>query len=144
MKKRIDKMSEENLEKISKELNSYDEFWNERILKDEFNNENSEYFVIYEDNEIYGFGGIWLNIDEAHIMNIAIKKDFRRNYLGYELLQYLMDYAKRIGKKCITLEVREDNIPAINLYKKLNFEEVGRRKKYYNNIYDALIMTKNF
>ena len=44
--------------------------------------------------------------------------------------------------KCVTLEVNVHNEIAINLYKKYNFIEVGRRKKYYNNIDDAIIMTK--
>ena len=45
---------------------------------------------------------------------------------------------------CITLEVRDDNTPAIELYKKFNFDILGRRKKYYNNVNDAIIMTKSF
>ena len=43
--------------------------------------------------------------------------------------------------KTITLEVNENNIPAINLYKKFNFEQVGLRKKYYNNADAAILMT---
>ena len=45
---------------------------------------------------------------------------------------------------CITLEVSDDNVPAIELYKKFEFEILGRRKKYYNNVNDAIIMTKSF
>lgn len=137
-------MLADELKKISDELSEYDDFWNKKILEDEFYNENSEYFVIFDNQEIRGFGGLWFNIDEAHIMNIAIKKQFRRKHYGYELLKFLIDFAKEEKKSCITLEVREDNEPAINLYRKLNFEEVGRRKKYYDNSYDAVIMTKNF
>ena len=48
------------------------------------------------------------------------------------------------GGKEYTLEVRDNNIPAIKLYKKFNFDILGRRKKYYNNVNDAIIMTKNF
>ena len=44
----------------------------------------------------------------------------------------------------ITLEVNEKNIPAISLYKKYGFETLGTRKKYYNNQFDAYIMTKYF
>ena len=58
------------------------------------------------------------------------------------MLEELIRIAKNRKLKDITLEVNINNIPAINLYKKYNFEEVGIRKKYYNNVEDALIMTK--
>lgn len=144
MQRKILKMQEQHLEILAQDLNEYDDFWNEKILKDEFYNENSEYFVICEDEIVCGFAGLWFNIDEAHIMNIAVRKDFRKNGIGFELLSFLIDEAKSKKKMCITLEVRDDNIPAIELYKKFNFDILGRRKKYYNNVNDAIIMTKNF
>ena len=144
MQRKILKMQEQHLEILVQDLNEYDDFWNEKILKDEFYNENSEYFVICEDEIVCGFAGLWFNIDEAHIMNIAVRKDFRKNGIGSELLNFLIDEAKSKKKMCITLEVRDDNIPAIELYKKFNFDILGRRKKYYNNVNDAIIMTKNF
>ena len=144
MQRKILKMQEQHLEILAQDLNEYDDFWNEKILKDEFYNENSEYFVICEDEIVCGFAGLWFNIDEAHIMNIAVRKDFRKNGIGSELLSFLIDEAKSKGKMCITLEVRDNNIPAIKLYKKFNFDILGRRKKYYNNVNDAIIMTKNF
>lgn len=144
MQRKILKMQEQHLEILAQDLNEYDDFWNEKILKDEFYNENSEYFVICEDEIVCGFAGLWFNIDEAHIMNIAVRKDFRKNGIGSELLNFLIDEAKSKKKMCITLEVRDDNIPAIELYKKFNFDILGRRKKYYNNVNDAIIMTKNF
>lgn len=144
MQRKILKMQEQHLEILAQDLNEYDDFWNEKILKDEFYNENSEYFVICEDEIVCGFAGLWFNIDEAHIMNIAVRKDFRKKGIGSELLSFLIDEAKSKKKMCITLEVRDDNIPAIELYKKFNFDILGRRKKYYNNVNDAIIMTKNF
>lgn len=145
MKLKIVRMNEEYLEKICDSLDQYDEFWTSSILKDEFNNENSKYFVVLNENDdILAFGGLWFNIDEAHIMNIAVKREFRRNHIGTELLKFLIDEAKKENKNCITLEVREDNIPAIELYKKLEFSEVGKRKKYYDNLFDAIIMTRFF
>lgn len=144
MQRKILKMQEKHLEKLAQSLNEYDDFWNEKILNDEFYNENSEYFVICENETVCGFAGLWFNIDEAHIMNIAVKKDFRKKGIGSELLNFLIDEAKNKKKMCITLEVRDDNIPAIELYKKFDFDIIGRRKKYYNNCNDAIIMTKFF
>lgn len=138
-------MNRNHLEKICENLINYDEFWTNAVLEDEFNNENSKYFVAIDENdEIIAFGGLWFNIDEAHVMNIAVKKEFRRQHVGTELLEFLVAEAKKENKNCITLEVREDNVPAIELYKKLEFDEIGRRKKYYEKLYDAIIMTKFF
>lgn len=145
MQKKILKMNEKYLEKLIEDLNQFDEFWNEKILRDEFKNENSEYFVLVnEDDELCAFAGLWFNIDEAHVMNVAVRKNFRNNGLGSEFMKFLIDRAKQKEKVCITLEVREDNIPAIALYKKCMFEEVGRRKKYYNKLIDGIIMTRYF
>lgn len=140
----IVEMKKEHLDVLIAELKEYDEFWNEKILIDEFQNENSEYFVLMDDGKILGFAGLWFNIDEAHIMNIAVKKVYRKNGFGTKLLEFLIVKAKEKNKICITLEVRDDNIPAILLYEKFNFEKIGTRKKYYNAENDALIMTKTF
>lgn len=138
-------MNRNHLERICENLINYDEFWTNAVLEDEFNNENSKYFVAIDENdEIIAFGGLWFNIDEAHVMNIAVKKEFRSQHVGTELLEFLVVEAKKENKNCITLEVREDNVPAIELYKKLEFDEIGRRKKYYEKLYDAIIMTKFF
>ncbi len=145
MNLKIVKMNRNHLERICENLINYDEFWTNAVLEDEFNNENSKYFVAIDENdEIIAFGGLWFNIDEAHVMNIAVKKEFRRQHVGTELLEFLVVEAKKENKNCITLEVREDNVPAIELYKKLEFDEIGRRKKYYEKLYDAIIMTKFF
>lgn len=144
MNLKIAKMDENYLNEISKDLNEFDEFWNERILRDEFSSEDSKYFVAIDDEKILGFAGLWFNIDEAHVMNIAVKKEFRRNHIGMQLLEFLIEVAKNENKDCITLEVSSENMAAYNLYKKINFDEVGRRKKYYNNEFDAIIMTKKF
>lgn len=55
----------------------------------------------------------------------------------------LLEEAKKTTLS-ITLEVNESNLPAIELYKKLGFKTLGKRKKYYNNTHDAYIMTKYF
>lgn len=137
------KMNEEHLNYLKSNLNDFDEFWNVQILEDEFENENSEYFVLISGEKIVGFTGLWFNLDEAHIMNIAIKNKERKKGFGTILLEFLVNEARKKEKECITLEVREDNLAAIRLYKKMNFRELGRRKKYYGQ-FDAIIMTKFF
>ena len=139
----IEKMTKEHLDKIKENLKEdFDEFWNENVLKNELENPASTYIVAKdEQNNIVGYAGIWQPIDEAHITNIVTKKDKRRNKIGTKMLEELIKIAKEKKLKDITLEVNVNNIPAINLYKKYNFKEVGIRKKYYNNTDDAIIMT---
>lgn len=121
----------------------FDNFWNESILKDELESVNSNYIVVKNDlNEIVGFGGFKSIIDEANIMNIVVKKSHRNNGIGTLILENLLNLAKSKNMISITLEVNKNNIPAINLYKKFGFLNIGERKKYYNNTDDAIIMEK--
>ena len=112
-----------------------------KLLKD---NSNSEYFIAKQNNEILGFAGIWKSIDDVHITDIVVKKIYRKKHIGSALLQKLIDTAKEQNFKSITLEVNENNLPAINLYTKFLFKQLGIRKKYYKNKDNAIIMTKYF
>lgn len=124
-------------------LTNFDDFWTYNTLKNELLNPNSKYFVAKISNKIVGFAGVWKAIDVLHITNIVTEKSFRNKGIGTIMLNKLLDYAKTDNSiNSITLEVNEKNIPAQKLYKKYNFEIVGLRKKYYNNIDNAIIMTK--
>ena len=92
---------------------------------------------------LYGFAGINIILDEAHIANIVVKKNQRRIGIGSRLLEELIIKAKSCTAS-ITLEVNKENLVAISLYKKYGFQILGKRKKYYNNTHDAYIMTKYF
>ena len=135
------KMNLDDLNIISPILQSdFDDFWNENILKSELENENSYYIVAKENDDIVGFGGLWKSIDDIHITNIVTKKIFRNKGIGKTILKELINHSKKFGYNVITLEVNENNTPAISLYKKFGFKEIGIRKKYYNNIDNAIIM----
>jgi ribosomal-protein-alanine N-acetyltransferase len=91
---------------------------------------------------VWGYGGFWMMVDEAHISTLAIRSSLRRRGLGEFLLLALIDEARGIAAHRVTLEVRLANLPAQALYTKYGFEQVGRRKGYYpDNGEDALIMT---
>lgn len=74
-------------------------------------------------------------------MNIVVKKDNRNLGIGSKLLEEIIKISKSLKAKSITLEVNENNLPAIKLYKKYGFNQVGLRKKYYNNKDNAILMT---
>jgi ribosomal-protein-alanine N-acetyltransferase len=94
------------------------------------------------EGEIVGFVGIWLMVDETHIVTIAVRPDRRRERLGELLLCATIDFAREMHASAVSLEVRLSNVVAQNLYAKYGFLNVGRRPRYYSdNHEDALIMT---
>ena len=123
-------------------IDDFDDFWTYDVLQEELNNPNSEYFVAKLENNILGFAGIWKAVDDVHITDIVVKKSNRQTGIGSKLLEKLIQTAKSQIFNSITLEVNEHNQPAINLYLKYGFKNVGFRKKYYNNKDNAIIMTK--
>ena len=95
-------------------------------------------------NKIIGFAGIWKSVDDVHITNIVTAKEYRNQNIGSLMLSKLIKMAEAEKDiTSITLEVNSNNLPAQKLYEKFGFTVVGLRKKYYNNIDDALIYTRN-
>ena len=81
----------------------------------------------------------------SDMMNIAVHPDYRRRGLAGQLVEQLCAELKAGGNTCLTLEVRASNLPAISLYEKLGFTQVGLRKNYYRNPReDALILRKEW
>jgi [ribosomal protein S18]-alanine N-acetyltransferase len=90
---------------------------------------------------IVGYAGLWLMTDEAHITTIAVDPDFQGNGIGELLVVALIDRARQIGARWLTLEVRVSNDVAQRLYEKYTFKEMGIRRRYYSdNGEDALVM----
>ena len=89
-----------------------------------------------------GMAGIWMMVDEAHIVTIGTRKTERNRGLGEWLLISIIDMAVRLGARIVTLEVRISNTPAQQLYAKYGFTIAGTRRKYYSdNGEDAYIMS---
>ena len=124
-------------------IKDFDDFWTYNILKDELLSENSIYFCVKNNDEIVGFAGIKIILDEADIMNIVIKKSFRNLGIGSMLLKFLVNKAKELNIHHINLEVNSSNLIAIHLYEKFGFKNVGIRNKYYNND-SAILMRLDF
>lgn len=133
-----------DLEEIKDILQTdFDDFWNFQIFQEELANTNSNYLVVRYQDEIVCFGGIKMILDEATIMNIVTKKTSRKQGFAKFLLNELITVAKEKNCFTITLEVNENNLPAIHLYELFHFQEVGRRKNYYKNGDTAILMTRN-
>lgn len=142
----VEMMSLNDLELIKDILQTeFDEFWTYEILQQELLSNNSKYIVVKNlNNNIVGFAGIKIILDTAELMNIVTRKSFRLCGIGKLMLEYLINMCKMAKIKTLNLEVNSQNTIAISLYKKYNFKEVGLRKKYYNNTYDAILMSLNF
>lgn len=140
----ISKMTTNDLNEIASILSTeFDDFWNENIFRKELQNENSEYIVARLNNEIVGFAGIWISPVDIHITDIVVKKDKRNMKIGSNILEELIKLAETKERETLTLEVNEKNEIAQKLYLNYGFEKLGKRKKYYNNEDDAIIMTLN-
>lgn len=106
-------------------------------------NDFAHYIVAMSGGEVLGYGGMWLILDEAHITNVAVRKDSRMKGIGRALMLEIIRRAILMGTNSMTLEVRPSNTAARNLYTSLGFKEKGRRKRYYTDTgEDAIIMWK--
>ncbi|WP_064091180.1 ribosomal protein S18-alanine N-acetyltransferase [Rossellomorea aquimaris] len=119
--------------------------WNRDAFINEIQqNHLSTYIVIEDEQRVVGYCGVWLVVDEAHITNVAVLPSYRGLGLGEDLMRRIMDIAKEVGARVMTLEVRVSNQAAQHLYRKLGFQDGGIRKRYYSdNQEDALVMWVN-
>lgn len=102
--------------------------------------ERYRFIIIYYENEIAGYTILLDSIDVWEIMKIGIAENYRRKGLGDEMLKYIFNFAQMP----VMLEVRENNLGAIEFYKKNGFEKIGIRKNYYHDTGEAaIIMIKN-
>ena len=116
--------------------------WTEKALKEELSNPTAHFLVCKYKNKVLGYIGVNEVCDEAYIDNLAVSGDYRRMYIGENLLKQAQNDAFLRGCSFITLEVRKSNRNAVALYKKLGYNTVGERKNFYTNpSEDALIMT---
>lgn len=113
--------------------------WSEKLFLEEILQENKHYIVAIFDGEVIAYGGFAQVLDEAHIMNIAVKAEYRKKGIGSQILEKIIEKAKEFNILSVTLEVRESNIPARNLYEKHSFNLAGIRKGYYQDKENACI-----
>ncbi len=138
----IDIMKMEDVERVA-ELDKicFPTPWSISAYMSEVYNPSGFYIVARENNEIVGFAGEWIVMDEAHITTIGVAPEFRRRKIGERMLAALIDEALRRKASCILLEVRKHNHAAQSLYIKYGFEALAIRKGYYtNNQEDAIVM----
>ncbi|MBO5034875.1 MAG: ribosomal protein S18-alanine N-acetyltransferase [Oscillospiraceae bacterium] len=139
----MDKSHIKEIAQIEREC--FSDPWSETSLEEALYNPLASFIVAQRpDGAVLGYAGLHAVLDEGYIDNIAVREDYRGNGIADDLL----DVFVRFGREhlaFLTLEVRPTNEPAIQLYYKHGFAQVGRRKNYYQNPReDAIIMTLEF
>ena len=121
------------------------EAWSEKSVTSELTNALSLWMVAMEEDMVAGYVGSQTVMDETDMMNVAVHPDHRRKGIAEALVLSLAEALKEKGSHCLTLEVRASNAPAIGLYEKLGFQQIGLRKNYYRNPKeDARILRMEF
>ena len=135
-------MTLDDLNSISATLNlEFDSFWNYNNIKSEIDNPDSCVLVAKDNNQVIGFAGIRKVVDVMHLMDIVVSKHHRRKNIASILMKELINISLENNINELTLEVSQNNLPAINLYTKFGFKELGIRKNYYGVNNNAIIMT---
>ncbi|MBI3961103.1 MAG: ribosomal protein S18-alanine N-acetyltransferase [Chloroflexi bacterium] len=126
---------------------SFSDPWSRGLYEHELNdNRLSRYQVVVPAGtpsglpDVIAQGGWMLFGEEAHILTIAVRPDFRGQGIGRWLLLHLLAEARGEGCDSVVLEVRPSNEAALRLYEKLGFVMISRRKRYYPDKEDALVL----
>lgn len=146
MKICISRMKESELIQVQKIENiCFPEPWTLEQFRKELKSDLSIYYSVKFEEKVVGYVGIMLILPEAHLTTIAVHPAYQGMDIGKLLLTKAIEIAINKNMHSVTLEVRESNKQAIELYKNFYFEIVGKRIGYYSRIgEDALIMTSPY
>lgn len=146
MKLEILPMSERHLDSIEAlERECFARPWTRESLAEELENENAHFLAAQSGGRVVGYIGIFEYYESCEIANVAVSADSRRQGVATALINAAAEAARERGCEFITLEVRESNSAARELYERLGFETAGRRRGFYSApSEDGLIMTKTF
>jgi ribosomal-protein-alanine N-acetyltransferase len=100
-------------------------------------------WVLLNGAKIIGYALMMMVLDEAHLLNLSVAKDYQKQGLGRQLLEHMITIAKKHDAANMFLEVRPSNISAIALYENIGFNEMAVRRGYYpahNGREDAVLM----
>ena len=148
MSVKIVPMTADHLEELEKlERICFSRPWSRKMLAEELENQCAAFLVAGDSvsGRVLGYAGLMVVADEGYITNVAVFPEYRRQGIAAQILQVFVQFAEANRLAFLTLEVRPSNAAAIALYQGFGFEEVGRRKNYYDlPKEDALILTKYF
>ena len=140
------RMNDRHIEAIAElERLCFRDPWSINSILSELNNPLSTWIVAVNNGVLCGYVGSQSVLDGADMMNIAVHPDYRNQGIGTALVEKLIIALREQKVLSLCLEVRVSNENAIRLYKKLDFQIIGKRPGYYRNPReDAYIMRKEF
>ena len=140
----IRRMEERDIPEVAElERICFSECWSARILESGIHSPYDVYYVFEQDERILGYCNLRVLAGEGEVQRIAVQPDSRRYGVGRKMMDAMVEYAVREGACAMSLEVREGNTAARNLYESYGFVPEAVRKFYYHNpTEDALIMWK--
>jgi len=115
------------------EAENFSEPWSVNSFMEEIGKESSVYLVAYDGERLIGVCGLVTSFDEGEVLNVSVKKEYRKQGIALQMLHRLFHEADNMNVKHLTLEVREGNVPARTLYEKLGFVCEGIRPNFYRN-----------
>lgn len=135
-------MTEGDLDEVEEiEAESFPLPWSRSHFLDEMRSPLSFPMVAIDpEGRIAGYLCPMVVVDEGHILNVAVSSDCRGRGIGRLLVVKALKECREMGAEFVSLEVRPSNTVAIALYRRLGFVETGRRRGYYENGEDALLM----
>ena len=142
----IEPMNASHVPQIAQlEKRCFSDPWSEKSIASELENPLSVWLVAVDGGQLIGYVGSQTVLDGSDMMNIAVAPDFRRMGIAQAMVSNLIGRLKERNSRCLILEVRVSNLPAIALYEKMGFIQVGRRRNCYQNPKeDALILRKEW
>lgn len=120
--------------------------WSRILFEEEIGRRFSDAAVAVEETggDVAGYAICWTVGEQSHLLNIAVRPDFRNRGVGRSLLLDCIRRSVRAGGRRIHLEVRPSNETAIRMYRREGFRFVGIRKGYYTDTgEDAIILSRD-
>ena len=138
---KIEKLSQKHLDDVYElEKICFSSPWSREDLEKQIDIDTSYFLVAEVDGKAVGYMGLQIFSGEGYVTNVAVLPEYRHQGIAAALIEKQLENPMDF----ITLEVRQSNTPAINLYTKMGFESVGIRPKFYSNpTENAIIMTRN-
>lgn len=118
----------------------FSEPWSEQLFLNDTKNPLAHYVVSHIGSDVAGYCGMYSVADEGQITNIAVAERYRRNGIAAKMLGMMIEKAKKLALTVVSLEVRENNAPAMSLYESFGFKRVGYRKNYYKNPVEGAVL----
>ncbi len=118
------------------EAASFSNPWSDNTFRGEIQNTSISFpLVVVEtaSRKVVGYVIYWQIREDVQINNVAVHPDFRGRGVGEMALRAVLERVREAGASLVTLEVRVSNTAARNLYQKLGFKALGRRKNYYTH-----------